>query len=88
MYPLINQFSLMLIFQITNLMFYFRFVRSLVIIFVFNKQFESVHGLGTIAVYNFSILGALQAEKLTKRSGTCFAGHPVVYIKNWPNVCL
>ena len=36
-----------------------------------------MHGLGTIAEGTIFILGALQAEKLTKTSCACFAGHPV-----------
>ena len=42
-----------------------------------------MHGLGSIAECIIFILGALQAEKLTKTSGACFAGHPVVYLNNW-----
>ena len=55
----------------------------MVIIFVFNALRNKIKDslkVCTIAEYIISILGALQAEKLTKTSGTCFAGHPVVKI--------
>ena len=45
-------------------------------------------GLGTIAEYNFFILGALQAKKLSKTSGACFAGHPVCYLLLLKAKCL
>ena len=61
--------------------FLFPTCSPLVIIFVFNAprnkikdSFESVHR------HIIFILGALQVEKLTKTSGACFAGHPVVNI--------
>ena len=72
--PLISPYqgfilSSTLIFVIKHLSFYFRVVCSLVFIFVFNSSMNKtkdnlkVYGLSTIAEYNISILGALQAEK-------------------------
>ena len=66
-----------LIFQHTNLSFYFRSVRSLVIIFVFNAPRNKIKdSLKVCMDYNIFILGTFQTEKLTKTIAACFARHP------------